>query len=753
MPVAPLSAVVGERFRLLALLGAGGMGSVYRARDMELDETIALKLLRSDLRNTPGAVERFRQEVRLSRRITHPNIARVFDIGTHEGNKFLTMEFIDGEPLRVEMLRTGPFSVSRALAVAAQLCAGLEAAHAAGVLHRDLKPDNVLLCWDGRVVLTDFGIARALAGEGVVTQSRAPVGTPAYMSPEQLSGGSLDAASDLYSLGVLLFEMLTGERPFRGENLYALLAARLQVGVPDPRRVRPELPEAVCAVVRRCLANEPGARYSRASEVAAALAEAGRGAQQTEEVSVIVLPFVNEGSASDAYLASGLGAALLDMLSSWSGLRVKPRPVQVHWNEGSRRAQARALGVSHVITGGARREGGQVRARLRLLHAKDPARDVVRELVRPAEEYFSLVAEMGKAIAASLSLRLVQALETGTHHPEALDLYLRARHEEQRLTVDSLHKAASLSAQALALSPDEPTILAGYAVLHARVWNTDIGADPSVARKAETAAGRALSLAPRSAEPHLALSILRGIHTDWPGAATSLREALRLSPLPRSEIHLRLGQLLLECGELARAEEAFELVLALEPFQRHAYVELSRLYALQGEFGRAHALLRASLEKLGESFIVRTSQIRFAGWQRLPPPVFAIDALPERATPSFLLLVRMLKGYRPNQEERQLLQRETTNQEPSRQELLFSQVLAELAQYDGRSEEALSHLERAAQRGLLDLSWLDRCPLFTEFHSHASFVKARALVEARVRIVRDILLAPGAERVSYLRPS
>src|SRR5437868_2172073 len=216
-------ALVGNRYEILGMLGSGGMGTVYRARDRELDEVVALKVLKAELAATSGMLERFRREVKLARRVTHKNVARTFDIGEHEGDRFLTMELIEGEMLGAHLARRGRVSLRDAVRIALDVCAGLSAAHAAGVLHRDLKPENVILAKDGRAVITDFGIARALASAELARTAPGMIGTPAYMAPEQVEGSiDLDGRADLYALGTMLFELITGKPAWPGDSVIAI---------------------------------------------------------------------------------------------------------------------------------------------------------------------------------------------------------------------------------------------------------------------------------------------------------------------------------------------------------------------------------------------------------------------------------------------------------------------------------------------------------------------------------------------------
>ncbi len=267
-----LGSTVGGRYEVLALLGTGGMGAVFRARDTELEETVALKVLRRDLVEVPGVVERFRREVKLARRVTHRNVARMFDIGEHNGEKFLTMELVEGEALS-ERIRREVLPLGEAVHISLSIAEGLAAAHAAGVVHRDLKPENVLIARDGRVVITDFGIARAHGGAGDALHTiGSAVGTPAYMAPEQIEPDQdVDARADIYAFGAVMFELFTGRRAWPGEAAIAVAAARLLQPPPDPLGVRPDLPPAYAQIIMRCLARRPSERFPSAEAVALAL--------------------------------------------------------------------------------------------------------------------------------------------------------------------------------------------------------------------------------------------------------------------------------------------------------------------------------------------------------------------------------------------------------------------------------------------------------------------------------------------------
>ena len=258
----------GPRYQVEALLGEGGMGAVYRAYDRELDRTVALKLIRPELGSDPNLTQRFRQELLLASKISHKNVLRIHDLGEANGTKFISMAYVEGEDLYHLLRREGRLPLSRAVAIARQLCAALEAAHAEGVVHRDLKPQNILLDKAGQVYVSDFGLAKSLESDATqMTMSGQFLGTPRYMSPEQALAAPLDHRSDLYSLGLILYEMVTGEIPFRADSTLQTMYLRVHEKPADPRQINPELPEYLAQIILRCLETDPAQRYQSAREI------------------------------------------------------------------------------------------------------------------------------------------------------------------------------------------------------------------------------------------------------------------------------------------------------------------------------------------------------------------------------------------------------------------------------------------------------------------------------------------------------
>jgi serine/threonine-protein kinase len=260
--------VLGGRYRIIGLLGRGGMGEVYRATDLTLDQSVALKFLPAEMSSNPGLLARFHGEVRIARQVSHPNVCRVYDIGEVQGMPFISMEYVDGEDLSSLLLRIGRLPADKALEMARKLCAGLAAAHDRGIIHRDLKPQNVMIDKRGEVVIMDFGLA-AIAGQ--LSGAEVRNGTPAYMAPEQLKGAEVTARSDIYSLGLVLYELFTGKRPYDGRNMRQLLAQQEAAQLTSMTSIAADIDPAVEKAIRRCLDPDPAKRPPNSLAVAAAL--------------------------------------------------------------------------------------------------------------------------------------------------------------------------------------------------------------------------------------------------------------------------------------------------------------------------------------------------------------------------------------------------------------------------------------------------------------------------------------------------
>jgi len=753
----PALILVAERYEILNLLGEGGMGSVYRARDTLLDEIVAFKVLRRELAANPDLIDRFKREVKLARRVTHPNVARMFDIGEHEGATFLTMEFIDGEPL-TSLMEREKLPLEAVTMIAADVCAGLAAAHRAGVVHRDLKPDNVMVGRDRRVVITDFGIARGPVASDA-TVAGLVLGTPAYMAPEQVEARSdIDARADIYALGVMLYELLTGQLPFSGTSAFTLAAARLTQPPPDPKLLREGLPPTLSRVVLTCMARDRGQRYSTADEVAEALARATPTLTQgaapipipkhtpvapSEDKTVAVLPFRNLGPADDDYVAEGVTEDLIDTLSMTSGLRVRPRSAVIAFKGMDRdpRDIGRELDVQVVVEGSVRRTSSAVRLNARLLSVEDGFQLWASRFDRPANDLLVMSDETATAIAKALTVNDANRGRVAAD-ATAIDLYLRARAELHKIWPASAEKAMELLRQANERAPDDPAILGAFARACGRVWFFGGERGDAAGKLAHTLADRAMAAAPDDAHTLLAVSVVRLLENDWRGAAQVARRCLLRAPGSPDALELA-GRLRMEGGQIEAALSQLGSALALEPMLLNARMERIRGEALLGNFDRALQLLNADpVDETSPSTSVMRARLSL--WS--PEIAKTLDqvVVPPNMPPNTpwafvavmkeVFLTRNLAAHLPALE---LLPQQLGSTQ--RAQTLFGQLLTEFCAYFDMPERALHHLERALEHGLFDLSWADRCPILDPFRNNPRFQSAHARLRERGNEVIDEL--------------
>ncbi|MDB4996109.1 MAG: protein kinase [Myxococcaceae bacterium] len=770
-PVAKLTSngeappLVANRYEILAMLGSGGMGTVYRARDRELDEVVALKVLKSELAASLGILERFRREVKLARRVTHKNVARTFDIGEHGGDRFLTMELIEGEMLGAHLARRGRVPLRDVIRIGRDVCAGLAAAHAAGVLHRDLKPENVILARDGRAVITDFGIARALAQAelALARTGSGMVGTPAYMAPEQVEGASdLDGRADLYALGTMLFELLTGKVAWPGDSIVAVAAARILRPPPDARTHLPELPADAALLVLKLMARARSDRYASAEEAGDALASlampdlpstrslAAPAMPQVHATrkTVAVLPLINLGPPDDEYLAQTVTEDLVDLLSVVPELRVRPRGETVRYVAPSRdvREAGRELGVDVVVEGSLRRLGELVRVAVRVVTVEDGFQLWARRFDRPAAQVLTVADDAAVAIASALATELT-AEARPVVDAEAQDLYLRGRYLLHRGWFDVSREGVALLAEAHKRAPGDLRIAGTYALAIARVLTADRDAREQALAARELAEATLLS-DPTQLEARLALGVVHLNNAEGVTAATQLQRALAQAPNSIEALDA-VGRLLVEVGRWQLGVATLQRALAIDPLMVHARQAIARAYALVGDYDAAFETLGSlNMDELTPDVLIRA---RIALWRGDRAAAGAlIDALVKsNAGPAtrqrlaaMLHVAHMRVAPSDLNEHLDATLPIDTHYAPRR--LSFhAQIRTEMQLGAGQIDAALRELRSADDNGLVDRLWLERCPLFELVKDHPEYLAIRHSTTLRTERIIAILDPEG----------
>ena len=558
-------------YLVLEPLGEGGMGSVYKARDTRLGRLAAVKVMRPDWAGDPAARRRFLREAQTASALNHPNILTIYEIDTDAGLDFIAMELVTGGTL-ARLLAAGPLPVERALRLAAQVADALSAAHGASIVHRDLKPANVMMPASDRVKVVDFGLARpaasAAAGQTTieeVTANGAIVGTAPYMSPEQASGRAVDARSDLFSLGTMLYEMLAGRRPFRGESDVSTLAAILR---DDPAPIEGIGPD-VARVVDRCLRKDVAERFQSAAELKAAIEACLSPRPGQRQPSIAVLPFASmTGAREDEYLCEGLAEEIIDSLTRIPGLRVIARTSAFavgRMGLEAREAGAR-LGVTTLLEGSVRRAGSRVRVTAQLISTDDGSHLWSERYDRELTDVLVLEEEIAAAIAARLRVELARGERGPAPNAAAYAAYLEGRYYFARGTPQSMSQAMACFQRATARDPGFALSYDSLAELH---WYRGFfgNAEPKEAFSLSTwNALRALELDDTLAPTHALLGMLRKeLDYNWPEVERELSRALELnreSPLVRLRYAIS-G--LLPHGRVEEGLAEVEVILQTDP--------------------------------------------------------------------------------------------------------------------------------------------------------------------------------------------
>jgi serine/threonine-protein kinase len=475
MSDARLAAALADRYRLERELGAGGMATVYLAEDLKHHRKVAVKVMRDDLARAVGA-ERFLSEIRTTATLQHPHILPLFDSGeitlptdptasTVPAVLFLVTPFIDGETLRARLDREGRLPVAEAIAIAREVADALDCAHRAGIIHRDIKPENILLS-QGHAIVADFGIARpAAGGEGPrLTQTGQTIGTPAYLSPEQVTDEPLDARSDLYSLGCVLYECVTGELPFGGSAM-AMLAQRVTRAPPSARARRSEVTPALDAALLAALATRAADRPASCGEWAASLGAAVAGEGATARRGIVVLPFANHSpDPENEYFSDGLTEELIGDLAAIKSLQVISRTsaMQLKGTTKDVRTIGRELGVRYVLEGSVRRAGTSLRITAQLIDAATDAQLWGAKYGGTIDDVFEVQERVSREIVSALGLTLTSEEDRRLAHRSienvrAFELYLQARQAMQRY---QLERGKALLDQAIALEGEVPALRA-----------------------------------------------------------------------------------------------------------------------------------------------------------------------------------------------------------------------------------------------------------------------------------------------------
>ena len=595
-------------YEITGLLGAGGMGEVYRGRDTRLDRPVALKVLPPALAADPRFRQRFDREARVISRLNHPQICTVYDIGDAQGVSFLVMELVEGETLRAWGSRKRAQTISDIVAIVLQISRALAAAHSAGIVHRDIKPDNVIVRADGTVKVLDFGVAKLAPAASAAdvttslanTEFGAVVGTTPYMSPEQARGVAVDGRSDIFSLGIVLYELLAGQAPFGGVTATDTLIAIIEHEPTPVTRLRPETSSSLARVVALCLEKDPARRYASAGALAADLEALARPSAAAPGPSIAVLPFVNlSPDPQNEYFADGVTEEIITVLSQLRGLRVAARnsSFALKGAASDLAAVARRLNVGTVLTGSVRAAGGRLRIAVQLVDAADGFQLWSERFDRPQDDVFAIQDEIAAAVASRLQVTLNggESEQTVTRATN-LDAYRHFLRGRTRFNRRDLANAAADLQEAVRLDPEYAPAHALLATVLSVIGFYGIAPGYDVFRRAKRAAQRAVAL-DASLPDATSAAFFIGIVHDWDWESIDTLFA-RVPSQARSSLLLNWHSLYLSLI-LGRTEQGIEegrAAAALDPLSGSATAGLQFGLLQAGRFAEAEEACRHSLE-------------------------------------------------------------------------------------------------------------------------------------------------------------
>jgi eukaryotic-like serine/threonine-protein kinase len=587
-----LDAALAGRYAIERELGSGGMATVYLANDLKHQRKVAVKVLRPELASALGP-DRFLREIEIAAKLSHPHILALYDSGAADGFLFYVMPYIKGESLRQKLERERQLSIDEALGITRQVASALDHAHAQGLIHRDIKPENVLL-HEGEAMVADFGIALAVsaaAGERL-TETGVLVGTPDYMSPEQATGErALDARSDVYSLGCVLYEMLAGEPPYTGPTAQALIAKRLVDPVPAVRRLRTAVATGVEQALTRALARIPADRFASAGAFAEALTKPAE--VQPRSRSVAVLPFLNlSADPENEYFADGITEDVIAQLSKVRALRVISRTSVMPFKkrEQGLREIAAKLEVATLLEGSVRRAGDRVRIVAQLIDAETDQHLWAETYDRRLTDIFVIQTDVALHIAAALKAELSPDEKTRIHKEptsdlQAYQLYLQGRHCFIRFTPEGMRRAIEHFQQAITRDPSYALAYTGVALAYVELGEGGALRPDEAYARARQAVAKALELDSGLGDAHSTLALLKLVcDFDWTGAEQEFKRALELNP-SSANTYDYYGRML---SALERYDEAIAMVKRAQELDPIAHpLDLASVLLRAGRYDEA----------------------------------------------------------------------------------------------------------------------------------------------------------------------
>jgi len=685
-----------SRYQVIEELGKGGMGRVYKVFDTDIKEKVALKLLKPEIASDRETIERFSNELKYARKIRHKNVCGMYDLGKDEGTHFITMEYVQGEDLKSMIRMAAGLSIGAVLSIGKQVCDGLAEAHSLGVVHRDLKPQNIMIDKGGNAKIMDFGIARSIREKGITGPS-VLIGTPEYMSPEQAEAKEVDYQSDIYSLGIILYEMATGRVPFEGDTALSIAMKHKGESPKNPKQFNPNIPDDLSSVVLKCLEKNKTDRYQTVGEVRSELEKIEKGiptadrfipekkAFTSKEItvtlglkklllpilglaflviaavviwkilpkkeaapaasvkkSIAVLPFEDLSQAkNNEYLCDGISETLINALTNIEGLWVPAQTSAFSFKGKTRdiREIGQKLGVDNVLEGSVQVAGDNLRVTARISNVQD-GRQVWSEIFnQKMADMFAIQDDIAKAIVTALKIKLLgekgaPLVKNYTENLEAYSLYLQGRNSWNKRGEENLTKSIEYFEKAIEIDPNYVLAYAGLGDAYYVLGENGFWPPEKAYPKARTATLKALELDDKLAEAHTTLASIMIDHDwDYVGAEKEFKLAIELNP-GYATAHQWYATLFSILGRHEEAIREIKIARNLDPFSPRISASVGMYLYLARQYGQA-------LEELNKALEVdpnHSAAHEFLGW------TYEAMGKYEEASKSYLRYIELLSG-------------------------------------------------------------------------------------------------------------
>jgi serine/threonine protein kinase len=776
-----------RRFEVIEELGKGGMGKVYRVFDKKVEEEVALKLVKPEIAADREVIDRFRNELKLSRKISHRNVSRMYDLGDEEGTYYITMEYVPGEDLKSFIRRSRQLNTGTAVSIARQVAEGLAEAHRLGIVHRDLKPSNIMIDKEGNAKIMDFGIARSLAGQGI-TGAGTIIGTPEYMSPEQVEGKDVEQRSDIYSLGVVLYEMMTGRRPFEGDTPLSVAHKQKYEAPGEPRKLNTQIPDDLSRLILRCLEKDKEERYQSAEELHAELTRIEESIPAGERAipkrkptrskvsaarekgtpwkkialfggaviilaliiyggmrlfsghtavidSIAVLPFENVNADPDMdYLCDGIAETIINKLSQLSGFRTVINRASAFTYKGKAvdpKKVGQELGVKAVLLTRMARTGDRLTVSPTLVRAEDGGQLWGERYERKLEDILSLEESIVTSVVQKLRLKLTEKDKRAMSAREidnatAYEYYLKAIQEIERFRKDALDRAIQYLQSGLGLVGDNALLYSAMAYAYFQYVNSGIRQEEYIP-KVEEYARKALALNPSDPKAFVILGLIEVVFRgNQKEAYRYFKKALSLNPDEPEALFWLACVYVQYAGKISAAVPLIERFARVDPLNLLVYNAQAMEYFYDGRYALA-------LKPISKSYQMDPGNPGTAGFyvicllynNKIDDASSVIDQMAKANKDNFFTKMALIYYYAFLKDRTNLYKEMTADfQETSKRDPANSESLAAALALVGEKEKALDWLENAISRGFINYPLLaERDPWFAGIRGEERFQK------------------------------